>query len=184
MSEPTSASLVPPRPNPGPEPIDRPRSDGSGMVQLAVVVVSLLLLALLAHWRLRRRRVLAKQESAGIREITDAPTSSTERIIEISNLIRSELSSRFDSSYRARTTEEISDDQRIQDALGSDDHARLIELMQTADRLKFSAMYSTSLAAPQLSESADVAEALLRRVVESQRRGRDKSAVSNSTQAS
>lgn len=184
MSDPTSASLVPPRPNPGPEPIHRGGPDGSGFVPLAAMVVGLFLLVLVVYWRVRRRRTLAMQASTGIRETIETPTSSTEQLIELSNLIRSELGSRFDSSYRARTTEELSGDTQIQDTLGSVDHARLIELMQTADRLKFSDTHSAALAAPHLADSVDVAEALLRRIVESQRSRRDKSIAANSTHAS
>jgi hypothetical protein len=50
---------------------------------------------------------------------------------------RETLATRFGPSLRARTTEEISTDSAVKEALGDDHFASLIRLLSTADHRKF-----------------------------------------------
>jgi hypothetical protein len=126
------AVLVPPRPNLGPDPIPGPSSTP------ALVLVALLLA--LAAWRgvrwVRRRRLRGGRAAHPI--MPDIPAGSPrDRLIAGSEAVREALAARFGPAWGAKTTEELADRPELADRLGAERTARLVALLEAADRAKF-----------------------------------------------
>jgi hypothetical protein len=132
VTDPVGRSLVPPRPNLGPEPW--PKS--SPLVGLWVVL-GILFLAVAAGliWRMVRRR--------GARAIQGSPAPSAldvtprGRLVALSTSTKNALASRFGSTWRAKTTEELAAESVLKDVLGPEMLGQLIEFLDRIDRLKF-----------------------------------------------
>jgi hypothetical protein len=126
--------LVPPRPNLGPE----PWSEVSTRRDLPWIIGSLAAgLLLCICWfvirrRGRRRRAIPPlvQHVIGI----DDPAA---QLVNLAGQVREMLATRFGPSIRARTTEELSADPAIKEALGGDRLESLIRLLRAADLWKF-----------------------------------------------
>ncbi|HKI17023.1 MAG TPA: hypothetical protein VKA15_04055 [Isosphaeraceae bacterium] len=125
--------LVPPRPNLGPEPWSETQSMRAVYVALALGVI-LASAALYGVWRHRRiARGKAKKRPAAERQGATA----SERLIGLSGSLRAALTDRFGTSYRARTTEELSADLELGQLLGGESFEQLIQFLDQIDRIKF-----------------------------------------------
>jgi hypothetical protein len=126
--------LVPPRPNPGPEPWPEPApAPWLPAALLAVVVVGLL--GAWGWWRRRRRRDRSRGGAAS--GPSPADRTPRERLVDLSVAVREALTARFGSSFRARTTEEVSADERLGPLLGEERFRELIRFLDRVDRIKF-----------------------------------------------
>ena len=96
-----------------------------------------MLAALLAAavWMLSRRRRKRRAVSPP-RPVTSLDTLDAQ-LLSLAVQARETLVTRFGPSLRARTTEEISNDAVVKEALGEDHFASLIRLLSTADHWKF-----------------------------------------------
>ncbi len=147
MNQENARVLVLPRPNLGPEPwSEEPVSIwpllGAGLV-FAALLAGLI-------WMLRRRRrsrraVPPPQPVASL----DTPDA---RLLSLAVQARETLVTRFGPSLRARTTEEISNDAVVKEALGDDHFASLIRLLSTADHWKFASPPENGHAEPLIEE--------------------------------
>jgi len=79
----------------------------------------------------RRRRAASPPQPVTVLNTPDA------QLLSLAIQARETLATRFGPSLRARTTEEISSDALVKEALGDDHFASLIRLLATADRWKF-----------------------------------------------
>jgi hypothetical protein len=59
------------------------------------------------------------------------------QLLSLAEQARETLANRFGPALRARTTEEISGDSLVREALGEEPFSSLIRLLSTADRWKF-----------------------------------------------
>ncbi len=132
MNQENARVLVPPRPNLGPEPWSEER-----MSPWPLLAVGLVLAALLAGliWLIRRRRRKRRAVSSP-QPVTSLDTPDAQ-LLSLAVQARETLATRFGPSLRARTTEEISSDAVVKEALGNDHFASLIRLLSTADHWKF-----------------------------------------------
>ena len=126
--------LVPPRPNLGPEPWREPDPTPRLLLAMAVVAVGLLLVA----WAWRRRRSLRIRRSG----LPGGGSSTADlgprgRLVGLSETIRDALTAQFGSSFRAKTTEELSADERLVELLGEVGFRELMQFLDRIDRLKF-----------------------------------------------
>ena len=64
----------------------------------------------------------------------DSPAA---QLLNLAGQVRETLATRFGPSIRARTTEELSADRVVKEALGDDHFVSLIRLLSTADHWKF-----------------------------------------------
>jgi hypothetical protein len=125
--------LVPPRPNLGPEPWQDP-APSRLLLALAIAAVALLL----AAWTWRRRKALRGRGSGVSSGRTDAEELGPRgRLVGLSEMIRDALTAQFGSSFRAKTTEELSADERLVDLLGGDGFRELMQFLDRIDRVKF-----------------------------------------------
>jgi len=123
-------TLAPPRPNLGPEPLS---AEGSPILLISVSLGCLLLLAALAIlWR-RRRSADQTTEPPG----APGDESPEARLLALRERARAILTRRFGPALRARTTEEVAADAQLAEALGSDELARLTNLLRAGDRVLF-----------------------------------------------
>lgn len=126
--------LVPPRPNLGPEPWREP-DPRSGLVLAATIVILVVLLAL---WIRRRRRSRhARGNDPSTRDSITAPPGPRGRLVDLSETVRDALTAQFGRSFRARTTEELSADDRLKEWLGEDAFQELMRFLDRIDRVKF-----------------------------------------------
>ena len=128
MNRENARVLVPPRPNLGPEPWSEERSSlwpllGVGLVLFAAVWM-------ISRRRRRRRAVTPPQPVTSL----DTPDA---QLLSLAVQARETLAARFGPSLRARTTEEISNDTVLKEALGDDHFQSLIRLLSMADYWKF-----------------------------------------------
>jgi hypothetical protein len=135
--------LIPPRPNLGPEPWREP--DPTPGLLLALCLSALA--GLLAIWLWRRRRTLGTR---GTGASTNGPPAAEptprDRLVGLSETIRDALTAQFGPSCRAKTTEEISADERLTQLVGEESFRDLILFLDRIDLLKF---------APDRSENHD-----------------------------
>ena len=135
MNDAASPGLVPPRPNLGPE----PWQDLSPMTRAvpALLVLVLLLLAVLLWRRHRRKAARARRDQLGSGDLADYNPSPRDRLVALSGSIRDALTVQFGSSCRAKTTEELAADGRLEQLLGDEELRELIRFLDQIDRLKF-----------------------------------------------
>ncbi len=126
--------LVPPQPNLGPEPWQEP--DLTAWLLLAMGLAALAVLLIAWAWRRwRARGARGPVASTG----GPPPTDHTprDRLVGLSETIRDALTVQFGHSCRAKTTEELSADERLAQLLGQDGFRDLIQFLDRIDRLKF-----------------------------------------------
>jgi hypothetical protein len=125
--------LVPPRPNLGPEPWREP--DATPWLLLALGLAALA--GLLIAWAWRRRG--ARGARGPVASAIGAPADPTprDRLVGLSETIRDALTAQFGHSCRAKTTEELSVDERLAQLLGQDGFRDLIQFLDRVDLLKF-----------------------------------------------
>jgi len=124
--------LVPPRPNLGPEPWSEERSSPWPFLAVGLVLAALLAgLIWMIRRRRRKRRTVSPYQAVAALDTPDA------QLLSLAVQARETLATRFGPSLRARTTEEISCDTVVKEALGDEHFASLIRLLSTADRWKF-----------------------------------------------
>jgi hypothetical protein len=137
VSDAVSAGLLPPRPNLGPEPWqDLPPMSRTLPALLGLVLVLLLMAFLL--WRRYRRH--AARTNPGPRAsggLAEADPSPRDRLVALSGSLRDALTVPFGNSCRAKTTEELAADIRLEQLLGGEELRELIRFLDQIDRLKF-----------------------------------------------
>jgi hypothetical protein len=124
--------LVLPRPNLGPEPWSEERQTPWPLITVGLMFAALLAGAgrLLFRRHIRRPTAPSYQPSVS----TDTPDA---QLLSLAEQARETLATRFGPSLRAHTTEEISGDSLVKEALGEEHFCSLIRLLSTADRWKF-----------------------------------------------
>ena len=133
MSEPLGRALLPPRPNLGPESWpDRAPVDWRWLVMIGIVGS---ILAGWAFWKLARRRLARSRERLNNPEQVD-PTPRG-RLVALSMLTKNALATRFGSTWRAKTTEELAVEPLLVQQLGPESLEELITFLDRIDRLKF-----------------------------------------------
>jgi hypothetical protein len=125
-------ALVLPRQNLGPEPWSEERSSSWPLLAVCLALAALLVGLV---WIIRRRRQ-SHQAAPLPRPVVSLDTPDAQ-LLSLAVQARETLAARFGPSLRARTTEEISNDAVVKEALGEDHFASLIRLLSTADRWKF-----------------------------------------------
>jgi hypothetical protein len=133
VNEAAPGGLVPPRPNLGPE----PWADDQSIVEIlaATGILASLMLAWL-FWRLYRRGgVRSRRSSLAPQNQPDATPRG--HFVALSDSIREALIGRFGTAWRAKTTEELSADKALEDALGREPLQELIRFLDQVDHLKF-----------------------------------------------
>jgi hypothetical protein len=134
LNQQTPRVIVLPRPNLGPEPWSDERLTPWPLVALGLVLAALLAGAV---WQLLRRRG-RRRAIPSPQPVTSLDTPDAQ-LLSLASQARETLATRFGPSLRAHTTEEISNDALVREALGDDHFASLIRLLATADRWKFAA---------------------------------------------
>jgi hypothetical protein len=129
----SARALVPPQPNLGPEPWSEPQS--ISRVLLAVVLLVCLLCCWLAWRRLGRRRAQHVRHDLSNQGPPDATPRG--RLVAHSDSIRDVLAKQFGPAWRAKTTEELSAEVRLEEVLGHDQLQELIRFLDEIDQLKF-----------------------------------------------
>jgi hypothetical protein len=142
--------LVPPQPNLGPEPWREPEASPRLLFALAIAAVAILL----ATWGWRRRiRLAARRRGASSARPLVADPTPRDQLVGLSETIRDALTAQFGVSCRAKTTEELSADERLAQLLGAEAFQELMQFLDRIDLVKF---------APERSDRRDdeLAEAL------------------------
>jgi Domain of unknown function (DUF4381) len=133
VNEVSPKGLVPPRPNLGTEPWPSEPPivlylSTAGLV-IALAIVGLFL------WRLRRRRSRTAPRSLPTAIAPDA--SPRGQMVALSASLRDALTHQFGTSWRAKTTEELATDSRLEELLGIDELKELSRFLDHVDQLKF-----------------------------------------------
>lgn len=123
--------MVPPRPNLGPEPLTEPGSAWRWIAILTCLVVLGIGLAVRTWGKWPRTARIPGP-------IEKPPTRNLAPIVVLAEIARDSLVVRFGASWRAKTTEEIADDNVLAETIGAEDAGRLVALLIEADRVKFS----------------------------------------------
>jgi LPXTG-motif cell wall-anchored protein len=132
LNQENSRVLVPPRPNLGPEPWSEERVSSWPLLAAGLVLAALLAGAVwMLRRRRRRRRAAPSPQPVAYLDTPDA------QLLSLAIQARETLATRFGPFLRARTTEEISSDAVVKEALGDDHFESLIRLLSTADLWKF-----------------------------------------------
>jgi hypothetical protein len=126
--------LVPPQPNLGPEPWPEPDGASRLLLGLGIATVALLLAAW-AWWR-RVRRVARRSTSLSGGAPAADPTP-RDQLVGLSETIRDALTAQFGVSCRAKTTPELSADDRLAELLGAEGFQELMQFLDRIDLLKF-----------------------------------------------
>jgi hypothetical protein len=134
----SARGLVPPRPNLGPDPWSE--AQPISPVLIVTGILAGLLVAWLIWTRLRRRR----KAGVGRDLATQQPPDSTPRgrLVAHSDSIREVLANQFGTAWRAKTTEELSAEPRLDEILGRDQLQELIRFLDQVDHLKFAPLRS------------------------------------------
>ena len=137
MNDEISAGLVPPRPNLGPEPWEPPQPSRRADLVLLALILAVLLIAALLWLRYRRRNARTHGEPFASQDIAGTDPSPRDRLVALSGSIRDALTVPFGNSCRAKTTEELAADNRLEQRLGHEELRELIRFLDQIDRLKF-----------------------------------------------
>ena len=135
MNVPESRSLIPPRPNLGPEStLDSPPF--VNVWTAGGILASSLLLIAVVSWILIRR---VRGRPRGVVAVSGGESDNTPRghFVALSQSIRETLTAQFGTSWRAKTTEELSADSQLEQVLGKEPLEELIRFLDQVDRLKF-----------------------------------------------
>jgi hypothetical protein len=133
VNETAPRGLVPPRPNLGPEPW---ADDQSGAAILtATGILALSVLAWLA-WRLIVRGG-ARSRRGSLVPLHQPDATPRGQFVALSDSIREALIAQFGTTWRAKTTEELSADAGLEHTLGREASQELIRFLDQADHLKF-----------------------------------------------
>jgi hypothetical protein len=97
-----------------------------------LVLLGLCVLIVVIRRQARRTR---KTRLIPRRDLTAA--TPRDRLVALSETIRDDLTTRFGTSWRAKTTEELSGDGQLEQLLGPELFAELIRFLDQIDRLKF-----------------------------------------------
>jgi hypothetical protein len=125
--------LVLPRPNLGPEPWYE--AERLATVPLVLLILGCVLVAWLFWWRLGRRRTRLNRGASAPADRPDA--TPRERLVTLSNSIREALTVQYGTTWRAKTTEELSADAQLVQAVGPDGLEELIRFLDQVDHIKF-----------------------------------------------
>ena len=123
--------LVPPQPNLGPEPFKEPALVWPWFIAIFGVVITV------ALFRLRKPRTGRSQTAGSAMADVATPVPSVERMAMLSAEVRRSLALRFDETWLAKTTEEISANAALNDRLGTDGATRLVDFLRAADLARF-----------------------------------------------
>ena len=125
--------LVPPCPNLGPEPWYEAQPVPG--VLLVLLMPGCVLLGWFFWRRLRRGRTRLKR---GDRAPEDRPDATPrERLVALSNSIREAMTVQYGTTWRAKTTEELSADGLLVQAVGPEGFKELIRFLDQVDHIKF-----------------------------------------------
>lgn len=133
MSAPAPTRLVPPRPNLGPEP-------WAGSVQLVPLIALIGGLVFLFGCALFLRRALRrpKRSTGGSLPAADpGEVSPRDELLTLSASIRNALTQELGTAWRAKTTEEVSADARLEELIGAEHLQELGRFLDYVDHLKF-----------------------------------------------
>jgi hypothetical protein len=104
------------------------------LVAATVAITSLLLASLLwKRWRRRRARGAASNSVDG----NQPDTTPRGQFLALSDSIREALIRQFGTEWRAKTTEELSEDAQLEHALGPEPLRELMRFLDQVDHLKF-----------------------------------------------
>jgi len=104
----------------------------------AGILASFVLLLIVVSWILFRR---ARGRPKGAVAVSVGEHDDTPRghFVALSQSIREALTTQFGTSWRAKTTEELSADSQLEQVLGKEPLQELIRFLDQVDRLKFAA---------------------------------------------
>jgi hypothetical protein len=129
----TPRGLVPPRPNLGPEPWYEAQPIPGvwlGLLILGCVLVGWFFWRWLHHGRARFKR--------GELAAEDRPDATPrERLVALSNSIREAMTVQYGTTWRAKTTEELSENSQLVQAVGPEGFEELIRFLDQVDHIKF-----------------------------------------------
>lgn len=128
-----AASLIPPRPNLGPEPFQQMGRPWSVWVLLGLAALAGLWGVSRLRRRIQGRRVAVGAELNGM--IAGARTLGV-----LSGEVRMALVGCFGEPWRAKTTEEISEERELAEVFGEETAERLVALLKGGDLEKFGVM--------------------------------------------
>ena len=114
--------------------------------RLGIAALAVVLLAWL--WRRRRAALRARRAATAVDGLAAADPTPRDRLVGLSGSIRDALTVQFGSSCRAKTTEELSADDRLAQLLGDEGFRELIQFLDRIDLVKF---------APERSDNHDEA---------------------------
>jgi hypothetical protein len=126
--------LVLPRPNLGPESWYEIRPF-SGVQIVLLSIAGALLVGCILWLMLRPRRIRLRRGQRATQVAADA--TPRERLVALSNSIRDSLVTQFGIAWRAKTTEELSADGQLIQAIGPERVEELIRFLDQVDRIKF-----------------------------------------------
>jgi hypothetical protein len=135
VNDAAAPGLVLPRPNLGPEPWQDPQPITSAYP--ALLGLALLLMAVLLWRRYRRKAARKGRDPLASGDLADSHPSPRDRLVALSGSIRDALTVQFGTSCRAKTTEELAADDRLEQLLGQAELRELIRFLDQIDRLKF-----------------------------------------------
>lgn len=150
---------LPPRPNPGPLPLDRPEARTVPPIGFIAPIV-LILLVLCSLVLARIRSLPTRQRERALARLI--PLAPAEQALHAAEILRDALVASRGPTWRAKTTEEIADDQALSFALGAERLASLISVLSLADRIKFGGVSSASPMPLAFTELVQDLEAALR----------------------
>jgi hypothetical protein len=127
--------LVPPRPNLGPESWREPAAASRLMLATGIAMLASVLIAWL--WWRRRGALRARRAAATVAGLAAVDPAPRVRLVGLSGSIREALTVQFGSSFRAKTTQELSTDDRLAQLLGPEGFEELIQFLDRIDLLKF-----------------------------------------------
>jgi hypothetical protein len=129
--------LVPPRPNLGPEPWREPQAASWLLLAIGIGLAAVAVVLLAWLWRRRRVAVRARRPASAVDGLAAVDPTPRDRLVGLSEAIRDALTTQFGSSCRAKTTEELSADERLAELLGDEGFRELIRFLDRIDLVKF-----------------------------------------------